>query len=98
MTRLEQLIGFVLRAGVLTSSALLAAGLLLSVAASETQLSRFLLQAGIVILLCTPVARVVVSVVEYIVDRDWTFATLTLIVLAELLVSVLAAVFFNRRV
>ncbi len=34
---------------------------------------RLLLHAGIVMLLATPVARVVVSIVGYIRERDWTF-------------------------
>jgi hypothetical protein len=44
-----------------------------------------------------PVARVVVSIVGYIRARDWTFATLTAIVLLELLASAVAALVFNKR-
>ncbi len=49
------------------------------------------------VLLETPVARVVVSVAEYVVERDWGFATLTAIVLLELLASAIVALVFNRR-
>jgi hypothetical protein len=37
-------------------------------------------------------------VIEYVSERDWTFAALTIIVLIELLVSAVAAVVFNRKI
>ena len=95
--RLERTIGIVLRAGVVTSSIFLAVGLGLSwlgVAGA----SRLFLQFGVVILLATPVARVVVSIVEYFHERDWAFVALTAIVLVELLASVIAALVLNRTV
>jgi uncharacterized membrane protein len=49
------------------------------------------------VLLATPVARVLVSVVEYSMVRDWPFVTLTVIVLIELMASALAALVFNRK-
>jgi uncharacterized membrane protein len=55
------------------------------------------MQTGIIALLCTPVARVVISTVEYVVEREWRFAALTTIVLLELLASAVAALIFNRR-
>jgi uncharacterized membrane protein len=95
---LERAIGFVLRAGVVLSSACLALGLLATLAAGDsTLLPRVLLHTGIVILLATPVARVIVSIVQYTLARDWTFATLTTIVLIELLASAVAALVFNRK-
>ncbi len=95
MSRLERAIGVVLRAGVIASSLALAIGLLLQfMHASGAQL---LLHAGILTLLATPVARVVVSIVGYIRARDWTFSILTAIVLLELLASAVAALVFNKR-
>jgi len=94
--RLERTIGVVLRAGVVASSMCLGVGLAFSwLGAGEP--SRALMQVGVVVLLCTPVARVLVSIVEYLQERDWTFVTLTGIVLLELLASVVAALVFNRR-
>jgi uncharacterized membrane protein len=46
---------------------------------------------GVLMLIATPVARVVVSSITYVRRRDWTFAVLTLIVLAELVASIVAA-------
>ena len=97
-TRLERLVGEVLRIGVWTSSVCLAAGLSLSLTGAQASASSLLLQIGIVVLLFTPVARVIVSIVEYIAERDWTFAALTVIVLVELMASAAAALLFNRRI
>ena len=96
--KLERLIGMVLRAGVMTSSACLAVGLLLSLATGGGAAAAFLLNAGIVVLLATPVARVIVSTVQYVSERDWAFATLTFVVLLELVASAVAALVFNRRI
>ena len=94
--KLERLIGTVLRAGVAISSACLAVGLLLYLA-NGGALATLLLNVGIVVLLATPLARVVVSTVQYVSERDWPFAALTFIVLLELVASAVAALVFNRR-
>ena len=96
--KLERLIGIVLRAGVAISSACLAVGLLLSLATGGGPVAAILLNVGIVVLLATPLARVVVSTVQYVSQRDWPFAALTFIVLLELVASAVAALVFNRRV
>jgi uncharacterized membrane protein len=97
MRPLEQTIGRVLRAGVVVSSACLGVGLALSLLDAAPGVSAALLQIGILVLLCTPAARVVISTMEYVSQRDWPFAALTAIVLLELLGSVVAALAFNRR-
>ena len=97
LARLEHVIGTVLRGGVLISTVCLSVGLLLSLATTNDAASGFLLNAGIIVLLSTPVARVIVSTVQYVIERDWAFATLTVIVLVELMASAVAALVFNRR-
>jgi uncharacterized membrane protein len=92
---LERLIGRVLRVGVTASIVCLTAGLLTLFALPHV--SAWLLQAGIVILILTPSARVVLSIVEYAIARDWTFTLLTSIVLLELIGGAVAAVVFHRR-
>jgi uncharacterized membrane protein len=94
--KLENIIGTVLRVGINTSTACLACGVALYFI-SPGPFATMLLQAGIVILLATPAARVVVSVVQYLGERDWTFTALTFVVLLELLASVLAALVFHKR-
>ena len=93
MQRLETTIGEVLRFGTITSSTMFAIGLVMTVAGYQPAAAELLLVAGLVILLATPVARVVVSVIEYMRERDWTFVMLTLIVLLALAGSVIAAYF-----
>jgi uncharacterized membrane protein len=95
---MERLVGLVLRWGVIASSASLAVGLMLSLATGGGPVAAFLLNAGIVVLLATPVTRVIVSTVEYVVERDWPFAALTTIVLLELIASAVAALVFNRKI
>ena len=95
MSWLERTIGAVLRAGVIASSLALAVGLLLQFMHAPG--AQLLLHAGILTLLATPVARVVVSIVGYIHERDWTFSTLTAIVLLELLASAVAALVFKKH-
>ena len=91
LERLERTIGEVLRFGTITSSTMFAVGLLITVMDYQPMVAQLLLATGLIILLATPPARVVVSVIEYIRERDWTFVVLTLIVLLALAGSVAAA-------
>jgi uncharacterized membrane protein len=85
--RLERWLGKILTAGVLASTGLLAAGLLLQLLGGEPGAAAALTRAGLVVLMATPVARVVVSVIEYVLERDWLFVVLTTTVLVILLGS-----------
>lgn len=88
---LEVLLGRVLGAGVMFSTIALAAGLVAALVVKTGRLTNALLTTGVLMLIATPVARVVVSSITYVRRRDWTFAVLTLIVLAELIASIVAA-------
>jgi uncharacterized membrane protein len=88
---LEAAVGRVLRLGVLASSACLGAGLAITLVLGSTRLAHGLLSTGLVVLLATPAARVVVSTIIYARERDWLFVALTLTVLAELIASSIAA-------
>ncbi len=89
--RLERSLGKILTAGVLASTGLLAVGLLLQLLGVEPGAAAALTRAGLIVLMATPVARVVVSVVEYTLERDWLFATLTTTVLIILLGSLIVS-------
>jgi uncharacterized membrane protein len=89
--RLERWLGKILTAGVLASTGLLAAGLLLQLLGVEPGAASALTQAGLIVLMATPVARVVASVVEYVLERDWLFAMLTTTVLIILLGSLIVS-------
>jgi uncharacterized membrane protein len=48
---------------------------------------RGLIQLGLLILIATPVARVIFSVFAFLYERDWTYVAVSLLVLALLLWS-----------
>ena len=95
--RMERIVGRVLRIGVAATTVCLAAGLLLSFAKEQSSGGAILMTAGLLILMATPVARVVASVVEFAAARDWLFVALTGLVLLEICASVVAALVFHRH-
>lgn len=94
--RLETHLGRLLTAGLLTSAALLAAGLFLTEATEWRRPGGTILTTGLVILMATPILRVVVSLIEYWRMRDWFFVATTLAVLAVLLTTVATALAVSR--
>jgi uncharacterized membrane protein len=94
--QLEILIGRVLRFGVLTSTVCLVVGL--AFALVNPGASPLLLQIGILLLIATPAARVVLSVVEYAIAGDRPFVILTSLVLLELIGGAIAALVFHKKI
>lgn len=91
-SRFEHLLGQVLSIGSTASTAVLAVGLALQfLPVNAPRLSRIALHTGLIILMGTPMMRVVVSMAEYMRRRDWVFVGVTLIVLLELAASVIDA-------
>jgi hypothetical protein len=84
---LERRLGRLLFAGVTTSAACLASGLLLTLAGLSPAVANAILTAGLVILMITPIARVVASLVVYVRLRDWLFVGTTIVVFAVLLMA-----------
>jgi uncharacterized membrane protein len=89
--RTEVTLGRVLTIGTRASTACLAAGLMLTFFIPEARVTAVLLTAGIVVLMATPVTRVIVSVAEFARQRDWLFVLYTCIVLALLVGSLVVA-------
>jgi uncharacterized membrane protein len=85
--RLEATLGRVLRAGVVSAAVCLSAGLVLWIAAGSGPASNGVLTAGILILMVTPLLRVVVSLAAYARMRDWFFVTTTTLVFILLVVA-----------
>ena len=56
-----------------------------------------LIQLGLLLLIATPVARVVFSVVGFAMERDWMYVVFTLIVLATLLYSLMSTALGARQ-
>jgi len=52
--------------------------------------SRAVIQAGILLLILTPIARVVFSFIGFIFERDWIYTAITLLVIIILTFSLLS--------
>jgi hypothetical protein len=96
ISRLEAHLGRLLLAGVLSAAVLLAAGLALWMAGATPRAADWTLNAGLFVLMATPILRVIVSLAEYARMRDWFFVATTLTVLLVLLVTVLVALMRAR--
>jgi uncharacterized membrane protein len=55
------------------------------------------IQLGLLLLIATPVARVVFSVVGFAMERDWMYVVFTLIVLVTLLYSLMSSSLAARQ-
>lgn len=89
--RLERLLGRLLITGVTAAAVCLAAGLLLFLARPDGVAAARVLNAGLVVLMATPILRVIVSAIEYARLRDWIFVATTLAVLGVLAATALFA-------
>ena len=114
--RLDQLLGNLLRAGVVTAAAIVVAGAAVYLVRHGLQISAYhvfrgepsdlrsvggivadvfsergrgLIQLGLLVLIATPIARVVLSVAVFAVQRDGRYVVFTLIVLLVLVYSLL---------
>ena len=114
--QMEQLLGILLRSGVILAAVVVAFGAVLfllqhwsqqpqygffhgqppelrSVGAVMTAAFKLdalaIIQMGVLLLIITPIARVVFSLVGFIVQRDWMYVGITAIVLALLLFGLL---------
>lgn len=85
---LEMTLGRLLQAGVTVSALCLAAGLVALMAVGPSRFSGSVLTLGLIVLMATPILRVVVSLVAYIRMRDWFFVTTTVMVFVLLAVTV----------
>lgn len=84
---LERRLGRLLFAGVTASALCLAVGLALGASGGYPDLANGILTAGLVILMITPMARVVASLVVYVRLRDWFFVGTTIMVFVVLLLA-----------
>lgn len=88
--RMDELIGYLLRGGVLTAAAVVAAGgvwYLASGGPGGDPRARTLIWAGLLILVATPVARVIFSLIAFAIQGDRAYVVITLIVLVVLACS-----------
>jgi uncharacterized membrane protein len=88
---IELVLARLLRIGSMIAAALLSAG----IAAMVVGLTGFaprLITAGLMVLLGTPVLRVLVAAIIFVKQREWRFALFSLVVLC----SVAAGIYFGR--
>jgi uncharacterized membrane protein len=88
---IELVLARLLRVGSLIAAALLATGILAMVL-GQTEFAPKLITAGLLVLLCTPIMRVLVAAVIFVREKDWHFAFFSLVVLCALA----AGVFFGK--
>ena len=84
VVRLEHQLGRLLVTGVVLAALCLVGGLVLFVADHGSTLAVKVLNVGLIVLMATPILRVIVSMVEYVRIRDWFFVITTVAVLTEL--------------
>ena len=87
----ERTLGRLLSIGTRLSTLVLTLGLILALLHAGG-VSSWLLHAGLVVLMATPVARVAVSVLTFAFQREWRFVVFTVIVLLLLISGILVAV------
>ena len=85
--RLEVQVGRLLQTGVLISAACLGIGLALWIARGSSTAANALLTCGLVVLMMTPLARVVASLIAYVRLRDWFFVGTTVMVFVVLIAA-----------
>jgi len=51
---------------------------------------RAIIQAGIILLIATPVIRIIFSAIGFVLEKDWLYTGITLLVLAIIVISALS--------
>jgi uncharacterized membrane protein len=92
LEQIEERIGKLLTVGTAISSGLLALGLVLWIASGAQGLAVPLLNAGLLVLIATPIGRVVASAIGFTLQRDWQMVMMTALVLASLVASLIVAI------
>lgn len=86
--RVEVYLAYLLRAGSALAALLIASGLaVLSISGAPAGAA--LVTAGLITLVLTPVARVVVAMIVFLQERDYTFAAICAVVLMAVILGVL---------
>jgi uncharacterized membrane protein len=85
---LELTLGRVLQARVILSAVSLGAGLIAWLAGARTGFASLALTFGLLVLMATPILRVLVSLIAYVRMRDWFFVATTVMVFVLLAITV----------
>lgn len=93
LTTLEHRLGRLFTIGLAVSAGFLVAGLVMYFASPAAAASAWPLSIGLMVLMATPLLRVLVSMAEYVRLRDWFFVLTTVAVLVELSITMVYALF-----
>ncbi len=86
---METAISWMLRAGVIASAAVLAIGILLAYAVpSSYRLGYELMVLGIFILFSTPIARVLLSIFSFAMERNRIYIAITVVVFIDIMFAI----------
>lgn len=88
---LERWIAAILRSGILLSAFLLIVGLVVWSAAAHASSASSFMYAGLVVLMLTPFFRVTATVIVFIIEREWKFVLVALLILFMLVSEVVIA-------
>ena len=80
----DRVLSFTLKAGAYTAFALTLSGLLLRLA---TPVGDKIVTAGLLVLLATPALRIVVAGIQFLRERDFKYALVSLVVLAIVILA-----------
>ncbi len=86
--KLDIVVGRTLQIGVIAAAALIFLGGLGHVLNVHTFNSLAIVQAGIILLIATPVVRVGICVLGFALERDWTYVVISAMVLSLLLFAI----------
>ena len=87
MSDLEDRLLWIVKAGIIASGAILAAGLVLHMLDADQPTARALLAVGLMLLMSVPALRVIAATADRVRRRDWYFVIATILVLVELSVA-----------
>ena len=82
----------VLRYGVVISIIIIAASLVMNVA--ELEYHEEVMWFGILALILTPLFGIIVSLISLMIEKDWKWVAVTLVLIAVVSVGMIIAVFF----
>jgi uncharacterized membrane protein len=91
LLRLEMRVGRLLQAGVISSAVCLAVGLVYWMMRGPSPASDAALTTGLIVLMATPIVRVLISLIAYVRMRDWFFVVTTVMVFVLLAVTIALA-------
>jgi uncharacterized membrane protein len=80
----DRVVALTLKIGAYTAFSLIAAGMLMQI---WLPMGKRVASAGLLVLLCTPVVRIVVAGLQYAHERDWKYVVVSAVVLGVMILA-----------